>query len=54
MKNQAEWWVVPPFENEKWTIVSAENELIATFEDAGACFLVAKLFNEKKKTDEIL
>ena len=54
MKNQAEWWVVPPYEyeNEKWIIMSAEHELIATFEDAGACFLVAKLFNEKKKTDE--
>lgn len=52
MKNQTEWWVAIPSENEKWTIVSAERELIATFEDAATCFIVAKLFNEKKKTDE--
>jgi hypothetical protein len=49
MKNQSEWRVAPPYENEKWTIVSAEHELIATFEDADTCFLVAKLFNEKKQ-----
>lgn len=52
MKNQSEWWISPPIEDGKWTIVSSENRLIATFEDADNCFLVVKLFNEKKKTDE--
>lgn len=54
MKNQAEWYAIPPYEvsNESWRIFNEKGELIATFETKEDCLLTVKLFNKKKKTDE--
>lgn len=52
MKNQAEWYAIPPYKNEGWRIFNEKGELIATFETKEDCIFAVKLFNEKKKTNE--
>ena len=52
MKNQAEWYAIPPYKNEGWRIFNEKGESLATFERKEDCLLAVKLFNEKKKTDE--
>lgn len=49
MKNQAEWYAIPPYKNEGWRIFNEKGELIATFERKEDCILAVKLFNEKKE-----
>ena len=54
MKNQAEWYAIPPYEvrKESWKIVNENGELVGTFETKEDCIFAVKLFNEKKKADE--
>lgn len=51
MKNQSEWYAIPPYEvsNESWKIVNEKGELVATFETKEDCIFAVKLFNEKNK-----
>ena len=49
MKNQAEWYAIPPYKNEGWRIFNEKGESLATFETKEDCLLAVKLFNEKKE-----
>ena len=52
MKNQAEWYAIPPCANEGWCIFNEKGELVATFEMKEDCLFAVKLFNENKKQNE--
>ena len=49
MKNQSEWYAIPPYKNEGWRIFNEKGESLATFERKEDCILAVKLFNEKKE-----
>ena len=52
MKNQSEWYAVPPYKiSENWKILNERGEIVAWFETREDCILAVKLFNEKNKTN---
>lgn len=52
MKNQSEWYAVPPYKvSENWKILNERGEIVAWFENKEDCIFAVKLFNEKNKTN---